>query len=127
MPPEPETSDSDGGPRPANNTSMRESSFVKIAKALADPTRHKMLREIRAAGTLTCSCICERFPLKQPTISHHVKTLEGAGLISIEKQGQFHRLTVNEDVVREFVAELGEGATVARKGKTRPVRAADAG
>lgn len=94
---------------------MRETSFVKIAKALADPTRHKMLREIRAAGALTCSCICDRFPLKQPTISHHVKTLEAAGLISIEKQGQFHRLTVNEGVLNEFVEELGGGAKPVRK------------
>ncbi len=54
--------------------------FVKIAKALADPTRHRMLQEIRAKGELTCSQVCECFHQSQPTISHHVKTLEAAGV-----------------------------------------------
>jgi DNA-binding transcriptional ArsR family regulator len=34
---------------------MRDAEFVKIAKALADATRHRMLLELRAAGELTCS------------------------------------------------------------------------
>jgi DNA-binding transcriptional ArsR family regulator len=89
---------------------MRDEPFVKIAKALADPTRHQMLRELRAAGELTCSAVCERFALAQPTISHHIKTLEEAGLIRVRRQGQFHVLTVDEKLLSEFARDLAPAA-----------------
>lgn len=94
---------------------MRHDRFVKIAKALADPTRSRMVQEIRAAGELTCSCMCNRFPLSQPTISHHVKTLEAAGVIHVRRAGQFHILSLDEKTIGEFAEAL------------RPVRAAGAG
>lgn len=94
---------------------MRDAQFVKIAKALADVTRHRMLLELRGAGELTCSQVCERFPLSQPTISHHIKTLAEAGVIKIRKDGQFHVLSVNEPFLAEFAQDLipAAGETVA--------------
>jgi ArsR family transcriptional regulator len=86
---------------------MRDEPLVRIAKALADPTRLQMLREIRAAGELTCSGVCCRFKLSQPTISHHIKTLQEAGLITIRREGQYHVLSVDEKVLGEFARELG--------------------
>lgn len=83
---------------------MREAQIVKIAKALADPTRLKMLSVIREAGELTCSQVCDKFPQRQPTISHHIKALEAAGLVKIRKAGQFHVLTVDEQVLEGFAA-----------------------
>jgi DNA-binding transcriptional ArsR family regulator len=85
---------------------MRDAPFVKIAKALADPTRHRMLRELRAKGELTCSGVCECFDLSQPTISHHIKTLEEAGLITVRRRGQFHVLTANEETLAAFASDL---------------------
>jgi ArsR family transcriptional regulator len=90
---------------------MRESQIVKIAKALADPTRLKMLNVIRDAGELTCSQVCDKFTQRQPTISHHIKTLESAGLIKIRKSGQFHVLKVDEQVLDDFAAEVAGTAT----------------
>ncbi len=100
---------------------MKDDSFVKIAKALADPTRRRMLAELRGAGGggLTCSCMCARFPLSQPTISHHIRTLEEAGLIDVEKSGQFHVLSVNERVLRSFAGELTGGATKRKRAAAR--------
>lgn len=87
---------------------MLEADFVKVAKALADPTRYRMLQDLRRAGELTCSCMCNRFPLSQPTISHHIKTLEEAGLIQIRKDGPYHVLTVNETLLTAFTRDLAE-------------------
>lgn len=108
---------------------MREADFVKVAKALADPTRYRMLQELRRAEELTCSCMCNRFSLSQPTISHHIKTLEESGLITIRRQGQFHILKVNEALLKAFVSDLGtvraspgladESAPPAHKRKTQ--------
>lgn len=80
--------------------------FVKIAKALSEETRLEMLRAIASAEELTCSCLCERFPLSQPTISHHLKILQSAGLITVEKQGLFHRLRVNEEALKGFSMQV---------------------
>lgn len=97
--------------------------MVKIAKALADPTRLRMVQELRAAGEMTCSQVCEKFPQSQPTISHHIKTLQSSGLIEIRREGQFHVLSVNAELVaefaREFAAPAAESAEAARPRKAR--------
>src|SRR5690606_6312185 len=85
---------------------MPDVPFVKIAKALADPTRHRILQQIRAAGEMTCTDVCERFKLAQPTISHHIKTLANAGVIKGRSEGQYHVLSVDEKVMRAFAAQL---------------------
>ncbi len=85
---------------------MREEGFVKIAKALADPTRARMLHEIRSRGEMTCGDVCECFPKSQPTISHHIKALAESGIIACRRDGQFHVLTVEEPLLRAFAARL---------------------
>lgn len=94
--------------------------FVQIAKALSEETRLEMLRAIASAEELTCSCLCERFPLSQPTISHHLKILQSAGLITVEKQGLFHRLRVNEEALKGFSLQV---PGVVRGGRSRGAKA----
>src|SRR4030081_4088141 len=48
--------------------------------ALADPTRRAILARL-AAGEATVMELAEPFEVTQPAISHHLKVLEGAGLI----------------------------------------------
>lgn len=56
--------------------------------------------------TLTADCprscliseIAARFNLGAPTISHHIKTLEQAGLINVQKQGKFITATINQEM-----------------------------
>ncbi|MBL0870661.1 MAG: helix-turn-helix transcriptional regulator [Phycisphaerales bacterium] len=100
---------------------MDTEQFVKIAKALSEETRLAMLRAIASAEELTCSCLCERFPLSQPTISHHLKILQSAGLITVEKQGLFHRLRVNEGALKGFSLEV---PGVMRGGRARGAKVA---
>jgi ArsR family transcriptional regulator len=57
--------------------------------ALADPVRLRLLAHVAAArGDEVCACdlgaVVER---SQPTISHHMKLLHDAGLITREKRG----------------------------------------
>jgi len=85
---------------------MQDTDFVKVAKALADPTRRHMISCLRDAGTLTCSDVCNKFPLSQPTISHHIKTLENAGIITIRKEGQFHILSLDQSRLEDFAAQV---------------------
>ncbi len=90
----------------SNEPRVKDESFIAIAKALADPTRRLILKELRAAGSLTCSCVCNLSSLSQPTISHHIGILEDAGVIRVRKRGQFHELSVNEKSLAAFTGDL---------------------
>jgi DNA-binding transcriptional ArsR family regulator len=54
---------------------------VDVFKALGNPTRLKILNSVKNKP----KCICEIIPLSgksQPNVSHHIKILKNAGLIS---------------------------------------------
>ncbi len=57
-------------------------------KALADPTRLRLLDLLAQQPEPLCVCdITPQFAQNQPTISHHLKLLREAGLIDCEKRG----------------------------------------
>jgi len=91
---------------------MREAEFIKVAKALADPTRARMLEEVRSRTEMTCGDVCNCFPKSQPTMSHHIKCLADSGVITCRKEGQFHVLTVNEPLLLAFAERIVGGAQV---------------
>ncbi len=63
--------------------------FHAISKALADPQRFAMLERIaQAGGEVACMVLVQELPITQATISHHVKELANAGLISCRKEGK---------------------------------------
>ena len=85
---------------------MKEESIEKIAKALGDATRIKILSEISKKGSLTCSEAEKVADLSQPTVSHHINILIEAGLLDAEKEGRFSRLTVNRKKMEYFALYL---------------------
>lgn len=85
---------------------MDEAKLLRVLKALADPKRFKMLQQIASAGEMTCGQVGERFPLSQPTISHHLKILTEAGLLDVREQGQHHFISANRDLLAEVAAIL---------------------
>ena len=57
-------------------------------KALADPTRLRMLDLLAQQPEPLCVCdLTAQFSQNQPTISHHLRLLREAGLIETEKRG----------------------------------------
>lgn len=72
--------------------SLSEVDAVALAvrlKALADPVRLQLLSYMLDQPTQE-ACTCELAPLvhlSDPTVSHHLKTLEGAGLVTRERRG----------------------------------------
>jgi ArsR family transcriptional regulator len=58
-------------------------------KALADPARLRALSLVLASGDEGC-CVCDMtapLDLTQPTVSHHLKVLHQAGLVTREQRG----------------------------------------
>lgn len=58
-------------------------------KALAHSSRRKILAVLKAhGGCMTAGEIAARFSCAWPTTSRHLRILQGAGLVSIDKQGR---------------------------------------
>ena len=70
-------------------------------KALADPTRLRMLDLLAEQSEALCVCeITSQFDLHQPTISHHLRILREAGLIQGEKRGVWSYYWLTEEGAR---------------------------
>ena len=84
----------------------------KVFKALADPTRRRVLELLRE-GARTAGEIAERFPVSKPTMSAHFSVLQQAGLIEAEKSGRviYYRMkmSVVENALLGFAERLGAG------------------
>lgn len=73
--------------------------LASLLKAVADPTRLQLISYINASQNSE-SCVCdltEAIDLSQPTISHHLKVLSEAGLITREKRATWVWYSVNQD------------------------------
>jgi len=85
---------------------MSEKHWVRIARALADPTRLSLFRTIAEQGEISCGALAERFPVAQSTVSHHLNVLINAGLVEMRKQGQHHLFRVCAQPLQEFCQQM---------------------
>lgn len=98
---------------------------VRILQALAEPTRLSIVRQLASAAEV-CACdltvCCE---VSQPTVSHHLKVLREAGVITGTRRGTwiYYRL---EPRAAARIASLGQllAAGAAREPKRAPRRTA---
>ena len=85
--------------------------LARVFKALSDPTRVRLLSLI-AAGEDGEACVCDLtgpVGLSQPTVSHHVKQLADAGLVTREQRGRwaYYRLVAGAlEAVGQSLATL---------------------
>lgn len=83
---------------------MDYNSYAKVMKALSDPKRVKIV-DMLSDGKL-CACdILEQFDFTQPTLSHHIKVLLTAELVTVEKIGTWHHYSLNEDKMTVLVKD----------------------
>ena len=88
----------------------------KVFKALADPTRRKVLELLRL-GPKSAGELSDEFPFSKPTMSAHFTVLKEAGLVEAEKDGKQVvyrlKLSVLEDALLGFAKVFGVGSTAA--------------
>ena len=66
--------------------------LAAVLKALAEPTRLRLISLVAAHGNAGQACVCdltEPVGLSQPTVSHHLKVLVDAGLLEREQRGKW--------------------------------------
>jgi len=81
--------------------------LARTVKALADPTRLRLVSLVAAHGGEACVCdLTEPVGLSQPTVSHHMKQLVEAGLATREQRGKWAFYRVAPEVMRSLAAAL---------------------
>jgi DNA-binding transcriptional ArsR family regulator len=84
----------------------------RVFKALADPTRRRVLQLLRERP-MTAGELAEHFPVAKATMSAHFAVLREADLIAADKQGTTItyrlRLSVLEDALLAFADSFGIG------------------
>jgi ArsR family transcriptional regulator, arsenate/arsenite/antimonite-responsive transcriptional repressor len=87
----------------------RAEASAAVLKALADPTRLKILAVLKRAEEPVCICdFTAAFELSQPTISHHMARLKDAGLVEATRSGiwSYYRLARNLETRSRALLEV---------------------
>jgi ArsR family transcriptional regulator, arsenate/arsenite/antimonite-responsive transcriptional repressor len=93
--------------RTAKRIRLSGRQFTLISRALADPRRYKILKQIAACnGGVACAQVRTKHPISPATLSHHVKELETAGLIQIVRQGKYAQFALEREVWQAYLDHL---------------------
>jgi ArsR family transcriptional regulator len=86
---------------------LTEDQVQNIARALADPRRYEIIKRIsRSTQPLACESVRGCIDITAPTLSHHMKELEVAGLITARRSGKCMSYELRRDVLESFLARL---------------------
>ncbi len=87
---------------------MEHSRVSLICKALSDPNRLQVIQIL--TGGERCACeLLEQLQITQPTLSHHMKTLEDCGLVSTRRKGKWSHYSLNSDqwtAFRDYIESI---------------------
>ena len=89
-------------------TELAAVEMAKKLKALADPVRLRLFSAIAShSGGEACVCdISGGIDVSQPTVSHHLKVLRGAGLLTSERRASWVYYAVVPEALQELSALL---------------------
>lgn len=76
-----------------------------VWKALADPTRRKIL-ELLKKRDMNAGEIAAEFNMTKPSISNHLNILKQADLVDSEKQGQNVVYSIKTSVIEDMLSTL---------------------
>ena len=80
---------------------------LQFAKALADGTRQEILRQLCCRWlTVNALVLALQGQVRQPTVSHHLRLLEEAGLVLVEQRGRQRLYTLNQERLTSCCGEL---------------------
>lgn len=77
----------------------------QVFKALADPTRRRVLRMLNGCE-MSAGEIAKEFAISAPSMSHHFNILKEAGLVSARRDGQQIYYALDTTVMQDFLTAL---------------------
>ncbi len=93
---------------------------VRVFKALADPTRYRLLAMLVGRKEIGCAEVARTFALSASALSHHYRVLEHAGLVRTRKVGSHVFIRLNREQLRRFVPGWPGAVRRASAGGRRP-------
>lgn len=82
--------------------------YASTFRALAEPVRLDMLRQIASVAEMPCTVLQDHTGLAKSTVSYHIKVLHEAGLISVRRQGRnFFYIADREEIRSRLPGFLG--------------------
>jgi ArsR family transcriptional regulator, arsenate/arsenite/antimonite-responsive transcriptional repressor len=89
------------------DASLDTARIAQIAAALAEPVRVSILDVLRRSPVAVCQCeLVPLFEMPQSTLSHHLKKLTDAGLVSVERRHKWAYYSLAPDAFEELTAWL---------------------
>ena len=81
--------------------------IAAAAKVLAEPLRVQILDVLRRSDEPVCQCeLIALFDIKQSLLSHHMRKLTDAGLVSVERRHKWAYYSIPVDAFQELTAWL---------------------
>ncbi len=78
----------------------------KVFQAIAHPERREILERVKQEGELNAGELAAFFSFSKPTLSHHLKALTDAELLTRERRGQFIYFQINQSVFEEVLSTM---------------------
>lgn len=101
------TADSCCAPSVGLDGTLDADRLAAVAKALAEPVRVRILDVVRRSDQQVCQCeLVALFDVKQSLLSHHIKKLVDAGLLTVERRHKWAYYSVSPDPAKELAAWL---------------------
>lgn len=81
--------------------------LATLAKALAEPIRIRILDVLRRSDEDVCQCeLIALFDIGQSLLSHHMRKLTDAGLVTVERRHKWAYYSIAPDALQELTAWL---------------------
>src|SRR5829696_5007104 len=78
----------------------RAARITELAKVLSDPIRVQIVELLAESPGQVCQCELQPlFPVSQPTLSHHLRRLQEAELIEVERRGRWAYYSLQPDTL----------------------------
>ena len=94
-----------------------DSTVIELCRALGDPVRLAIVNELR--GGTRCACVLAEVVSVSPSLlSHHLKTLRDAGLITGERRGRW----IDYSLAPSVLGRLSSSLVADRAGASRSTK-----